>query len=132
MLWRVTANRGNLLLNIGPAPDGSVPAEAVEPLTQVGQWLSANGDAVYGRVDPAVGGFNVRETTRKGNRVFVWNWIWPDDGEFTLGGYRTRLLEARLPATGETLPFTQDKARITVKGLPARSPTSFATLASWN
>ena len=122
MLWRVTANGGNLLLNIGPAPDGSVPAEAIAPLTQVGQWLSANGDAVYGHVDPTARGFNVRETTRKKNRVFVWNWIWPDDGEFTLGGYHTRLMEVRLPTTGETLPFEQDRARITVKGLPARSP----------
>ena len=122
MLWRVTANCGNLLLNIGPAPDGSVPAEAVEPLTQVGRWLSANGDAVYGQVSPAVGEFSVRSTTRKGNRVFVWNWIWPDNGEFTVGGFYTKLLSARLPATGEELPFTQDAARITVKGLPAHSP----------
>ena len=122
MLWRVTSSCGNLLLNIGPAPDGSVPAEAVEPLTQVGRWLSAHGDAVYGRVDPAVGEFSVRSTTRKKNRVYVWNWIWPDNGEFTVGGYFTRLLEARLLPTGERLPFTQDKARITVKGLPAHSP----------
>ena len=41
---------GNLLLNIGPAPDGSVPVEAVEPLTTVGDWLMENGRAVYGRL----------------------------------------------------------------------------------
>ena len=122
MLWRVTANRGNLLLNIGPAPDGSVPAEAIQPLTEVGQWLSVHGDAVYGQVDPAIGEFSIRSTTRKKNRVFVWSWIWPDDGEFTLGGYQTKLLEARLLPTGESLPFEQNKARLTVKGLPARSP----------
>ena len=65
---------------------------------------------------------NIRSTTRKKNRVFVWNWIWPDDGEFTLGGYQTKLLEARLLPTGESLPFEQNKARLTIKGLPARSP----------
>ena len=64
----------------------------------------------------------MRSTTRKDKRVFVWNWIWPDNGEFTVGGYYTKLLSARLPATGKELPFTQDAARITVKGLPARSP----------
>ena len=122
MLRRVTANGGNLLLNIGPAPDGSVPAEAVEPLTQVGQWLSSYGDAAYGRVDPAREEFNVCSVTRKQNRVFLWNWIWPNDGELTLGGYRTKLLEARLLPTGEALPFEQDKARITVRGLPPKSP----------
>ena len=123
MLWRVSSSCGNLLLNIGPAPDGSVPAEAVEPLTQVGQWLAVNGDAVYGRRDDSSdANFWIRGTTRRGNRVWVWNWIWPDDGEFTLGGYQTKLLEARLTATGESLPFEQDRARLTVKGLPARSP----------
>ncbi|MBP0989824.1 MAG: alpha-L-fucosidase [Oscillospiraceae bacterium] len=119
MLWRVTASRGNLLLNIGPAPDGSVPAEAVGPLTKVGQWLEENGDAVYGLRDGSSdANFWIRGTTRRKNHVWVWNWIWPDDGEFTLGGYKTKLLEARLPATGESLPFEQDKARLTVKGLP--------------
>ena len=123
MLWRVTASRGNLLLNIGPAPDGSVPAEAVEPLTEVGQWLEKHGDAVYGlRDDSADANFWIRGTTHRKNRVWVWSWIWPDDGEFTLGGYQTKLLEARLLPTGERLPFTQDKARLTVRGLPLRCP----------
>ena len=122
MLRRVTGSCGNLLLNIGPAPDGSVPTEAIEPLTNVGKWLEQYGDAVYGQVDPAVGEFSVRSTTRKKNHVYVWNWIWPDGGEFTVGGYYTKLIEARLLPTGESLPFVQDKARITVKGLPERSP----------
>ena len=123
MLWRVSANCGNLLLNIGPAPDGSVPAEAVEPLTKVGQWLAANGEAVYGRRDDSShANFWIRGTSRKKNHVYVWNWIWPDDGEFTIGGYQTKLCEAKLLATGESLAFEQDKYRLTVKGLPKVSP----------
>jgi alpha-L-fucosidase len=49
MLNTATAGKGNLLLNIGPKPDGSVPDEAVTPLTTVGAWLAENGKAVYGR-----------------------------------------------------------------------------------
>ncbi len=123
MLWNVSKSCGNLLLNIGPAPDGSVPAEAVEPLTKVGQWLSVNGDAVYGRRDESAhANFWIRGTSRRKEKVYVWNWIWPEDGEFTIGGYRTKLVSASLPATGETLPFEQDEYRITVKGLPRVSP----------
>lgn len=43
MLHTCSANGGNLLLNIGPAPDGSVPPRRSGPLTQVGRWLEVNG-----------------------------------------------------------------------------------------
>lgn len=128
MLWRVTANCGNLLLNVGVAPDGSVPSEAIEPLTKIGRWLEKYGEAVYGKVDPTVGEFSVRSTTRKDNHLWVWNWIWPENGEFTVGGFQTKLVSARLTATGEELPFEQDHAKITVKGLPSRSPDSICNV----
>ncbi|HEY3329824.1 MAG TPA: alpha-L-fucosidase [Capsulimonadaceae bacterium] len=41
-------NRGNLLLNIGPRMDGSVPAECIERLEEIGDWLACNGEAIYG------------------------------------------------------------------------------------
>lgn len=44
----VVAKNGVLLLNIGPRPDGTIPAEEQELLEQVGDWLLRNGEAVYG------------------------------------------------------------------------------------
>lgn len=43
-----TASKGaNLLLNIGPQPDGNLPQTAVERLHEMGAWLKANGEAIY-------------------------------------------------------------------------------------
>jgi alpha-L-fucosidase len=39
---------GNLLLNIGPTADGRIPVVMQERLAYIGQWLEANGEAVYG------------------------------------------------------------------------------------
>ena len=39
---------GNLLLNVGPAPDGSPRNEESERLSAIGQWLRRNGESVYG------------------------------------------------------------------------------------
>lgn len=44
---RVSKN-GYLLLNVGPKPDGSIPAEAKELLRGMGRWLQVNGEAIYG------------------------------------------------------------------------------------
>lgn len=47
-LVSVVTRNGNLLLNIGLAADGSVPAPYAERLLGLGKWLDTNGEAVYG------------------------------------------------------------------------------------
>jgi alpha-L-fucosidase len=44
----VVSKNGNLLLNIGPKADGTIPDQAREILLQMGTWLKINGDAIYG------------------------------------------------------------------------------------
>jgi alpha-L-fucosidase len=44
----VVSKNGNLLLNIGPRPDGTIPEEAQHILREVGGWLKVNGEAIYG------------------------------------------------------------------------------------
>jgi alpha-L-fucosidase len=67
-----TAGKGaNLLLNVGPQPNGELPAVAVERMKEIGEWLKANGETIY-----ATEAGDVRQqewgcTTRKGDRLFV-------------------------------------------------------------
>jgi alpha-L-fucosidase len=44
----VVSKNGALLLNIGPRPDGSIPEEEQRMLTEIGDWLAINGEAIYG------------------------------------------------------------------------------------
>jgi alpha-L-fucosidase len=44
----IVSKNGALLLNIGPRPDGTIPEEAQKILLEMGRWLSANGEAIYG------------------------------------------------------------------------------------
>lgn len=48
LLIDVVSKNGNLLLNIGPKGDGSIPAYEVALLESVGDWLAINGEAIYG------------------------------------------------------------------------------------
>lgn len=67
-----TAGKGaNLLLNIGPKPDGSIPEEAVERLAAIGRWLSVNGKTVYGTDGGCIEEQPWGVTTQKGNTLYV-------------------------------------------------------------
>lgn len=67
-----TSGKGaNLLLNVGPQPNGKIPSAALDRLKEIGEWTSRYGETIYGTV---AGDIPVQEwgvTTRKGNRLFV-------------------------------------------------------------
>jgi alpha-L-fucosidase len=48
LLVDVVSKNGNLMLNIGPRADGTIPEDAQRILRTMGAWLKANGDAIYG------------------------------------------------------------------------------------
>lgn len=121
---------GNLLLNIGPAPDGSLPSDAVRPLKKVGRWLGENAAAVYGHlvrsggraVGASFGGNGLCSATMKGNTVYLWNWIWPHGGEMALGGYSSAPKRVYLLRDGSPLKFVHSGQQIILKELPDESP----------
>ena len=41
------SKNGNLLLNVGPKSDGTIPEQAQQILLQIGEWLHVNGEAIY-------------------------------------------------------------------------------------
>ena len=131
MIRTVAAGEGNLLLNIGPLPDGSVPPQAVERLTAVGQWLQRYGDVVYGQVDrfENLVGTGCGNWSRKGNTYYFWASRWPGS-ELSLGKLRGKLLSARLHGEKTDLPFEQTAdGRLVIRGLPAQCPDPVAGVA---
>lgn len=133
MLSTCSVGGGNLLLNIGPAPDGSVPAEAVQPLTVVGKWLEENGRAVYGRMhkergwpNQSFGGNGVSAATYDGKSVYLWNWIWPSSGEMAFGGYLNAPKAVRLLKDGTPVAFEHKGHRLILKNLPKSAPDTHA------
>jgi alpha-L-fucosidase len=48
LLVDIVAKGGNLLLNVGPRPDGTLPPTAVSRLAEIGDWMAINSEAIYG------------------------------------------------------------------------------------
>jgi alpha-L-fucosidase len=44
----IVSKNGNMLLDVGPRPDGTIPEEIVSRLQTIGAWLEKNGEAIYG------------------------------------------------------------------------------------
>jgi alpha-L-fucosidase len=47
LLVDVVSKNGNLLINVGPKPDGSIPEIQLERLQELGDWMAVNGEAIY-------------------------------------------------------------------------------------
>jgi alpha-L-fucosidase len=99
----IASKGGNYLLNVGPTSEGIIPAEEVQRLTAMGQWMKANGGSIYATSASPYRrlGFEGRATV-KGNTLYLNVFRWPSDG-LTLVGLQNAVRGARVLATGEML-----------------------------
>jgi len=70
-LVNAAGRNANLLLNVGPMPNGEFPPQAVTNLNAVGTWLSKNGESIYGTRGGPVAPQAWGVTTQKNNKIFV-------------------------------------------------------------
>ena len=70
-LVQTSAKGANLLLNIGPRPDGTLPDESLYRLKAMGQWMDVYGETIYGTKAGLVPEQPWGVSTRKGNRNFL-------------------------------------------------------------
>lgn len=112
-LARAAGSDANLLLNVGPRPDGTIQAEAAERLEEVGRWLATNGESIYGTRGGPVAPRSWGVTTRRGTRIYVHILDWPDR-ILSLPPWGERVTSARLLATGERVGVTESEEGITL------------------
>ena len=70
-LVRTAGKDANLLLNVGPRPDGTIPEEAAERLLAMGRWLDRYGESIRGTRGGYVPEQEWGVTTQRGNTLFV-------------------------------------------------------------
>jgi alpha-L-fucosidase len=143
----IVSKNGNLLLNIGPRSDGTIPDEVQRVLLDVGEWLNTNGEAIYGTrpwrtygegpTKVAAGSFHDTDTanytpedfrfTTKGDVLYVIGLAWPGTGEavihslgLTVAGKRVQSVS--LVGSETKVPFSQgtDGLRVVLPNSPPK------------
>lgn len=112
-LVRAAGNGANLLLNIGPRPDGTIQPEAVERLKALGEWTAKYGASIYGTRKGPVPPREWGVTTQRGDSVFVHVLRWPD-AQLALPALPGTVTRATELLSGSALPFTQSPSGVEI------------------
>lgn len=124
MLVEAASKGGNLLLNVGPTPEGELPAAFVARAEALGRWLAVHGEAIYGAEAGDVCEFiTYGYQTVKGNALYLIVRFWDGQGVLRLAGLDTRVERAVLLTTGQELAFEQGVDELAISGLPIEPPT---------
>ncbi|MGC9450714.1 MAG: alpha-L-fucosidase [Oceanipulchritudo sp.] len=115
---------GNLLLNVGPDPDGVVDPRVEENLRRIGKWLQVHGEAVYGTdrdgqvSDPITYGYQ----SRKGNILYLIFRFWPHTESMPIFGLQNTVRKATLLCDGSAVQVDTYEHGLLLKGLPVDKP----------
>lgn len=112
-LVRAAGKNANLLMNIGPQPNGELPATAVERLKEVGKWIDIYGETIYGTRGRDVAPHTWGVSTRKGDRLFIHILDLQDNGLFI--PLKSKVKKAMQFADKAPVAFTQDKEGVILK-----------------
>jgi len=110
LLVDIVSKNGNLLLNIGPKPDGSISAIQLDRLEKLGDWLAVNGEGIFDtrpwvRASPPKGSGPEVRFTHKGDSLYAFFLDHPKGSSATIPGVqaaantKVHVLGAKTPST---------------------------------
>jgi len=146
LLADVVSKNGNLLLNVTPRPDGTIPEPEQQILREVGAWLKVNGEAIYatrpwklsGEGPTAISGGAFHDTdtkpytaedfrfTSKGSTLYAIELGWPASGQATIHSLASqKIQELSLLGSEAKITWQQDRDGLHIQ-LPAQPQGKYA------
>jgi alpha-L-fucosidase len=136
MLTNCAVQGGNLLLNISPRGDGSIPETQIERLEAVGKWLDLNGESVYGIERMRTPFFGGGRITMKDGKYYLHTYYWPGNTirvpcreNAIFGGITTKIdFTVSILSTGQPVNANWEDDVLVITGLPENPPDQSDTV----
>ena len=106
MIADIAHKGGNLLLNVGPMPNGKIQDQAIDRLLWIGDWMRVNGESIYGTEAGPFRTLPFGRCTRKGSTLYVHVFDWPRQ-PLVLERLKTEITSAKLLRDGREVEVTK-------------------------
>ncbi len=125
-LLKTVGGGGNLLLNVGPMPDGRIEPRQVERLKEIGKWLKKYGESVYGTTGGPYKPTDWLTSTRKGNTIYI-NLLNFSKNEVELPFPFDSEIKSCKILNGKKLDFERNGNKLHIR-LPGNSPNELVSV----
>lgn len=122
---------GNVMLNIGPRADGSIPPEIKTRIHEIGEMIHKNKVGFHGTYpspfdeDSQDWGLITQKNDGNNTKVYLHVFEWPSDGIIRVNGLKNKVLKARIPALGDNaVPYRQTGLLLHING-PIKEPVAY-------
>ncbi len=129
-LIQTVGGDGNLLLNVGPMPDGRIEPRQADRLREMGAWLKQYGEGIYGTRGGPFRPGPWGAATCKEDRIYLFVTSWPAEGPLHLPPLGASILAARRLGDGDVKVEQTDEG-ITIDASP-RDPIATVLVLTLN
>lgn len=115
LLVGAAGRNANLLLNVGPMPNGEIQPEFADTLATAGEWIKVHGESIYGTRGGPVPPQQWGVTTQKNNRIYLHFFEQPTEQEILIPFVSNKIKQISWMDSGEKLSFKKDKKNLVIK-----------------
>lgn len=131
LLIETNSKGGNLLFNIGPKPDGTIPEQSQNMLLKVGEWLEKNKEAIWGTTHSLFPNLTWGFCTSKPGIYYFHVFDWPEDNYLRIPDIAREIKSVSLLTSGKKLKFKTDDGDVLIH-IPPVMPDKLCTVIKVN
>lgn len=114
LLAGAAGRNANLLLNVGPMPNGLIQKEFIDTLAAAGKWLQQYGESIYGTRGGPLTPQPWGVTTQKNKTIYIHLFSAPDHQTILFPIGKNKIKKVSVLGSGTALPFKQQKETVSL------------------